>query len=263
MPSISSDDEEPASLLQCTDADLDILHEIVALTTIIPGSQSFRIIWKAYDTVLAAHKIDPALDSVYFRFIMQMQSAPGEGLREKFGWMLEKIGVDLENSRYTDFTEPVPEAIMGEYNRMRYEAAKGRRDRGRSSGSENEEDDEEEYTGDDESTGPQQRVSQVEVRPARRTLGGSPEGAVNAANAAAQRQRLNTQERRHASDSTEELTDDSVHEELAHAASRFYTGVMMRKVFRHWKEKTVDIVVCNFFRERTALSGHNFGMAVI
>jgi hypothetical protein len=68
--------------------ELEILHEIIALATSIPSSQSFRSIWRAYDTVLAARKIDPALDSLYFRFILQLQGAPGDNLRDKFIYML-------------------------------------------------------------------------------------------------------------------------------------------------------------------------------
>jgi hypothetical protein len=72
------------------ETDLDILHEIIALATTTAGSQqSFRHIWRAYDAVLAARKIDPALDSVYFRFILEMQGAPGEDLKEKFIYMLD------------------------------------------------------------------------------------------------------------------------------------------------------------------------------
>ena len=65
----------------------------MALATTIPGSragtQSFRSIWKAYDTVLAARGIDTALDSKYFRFVLQLQAAPGEDLKEKFIYMLD------------------------------------------------------------------------------------------------------------------------------------------------------------------------------
>lgn len=97
-----------------TDADLEILHEIIALATtiIIPAAAasggspaSFRTIWKAYDTVLAAHKIDPALDSVYFRFILEMQGAPGDDLKEKFMYMLDVGSSSSSPSFYICLTD--------------------------------------------------------------------------------------------------------------------------------------------------------------
>lgn len=70
-------------------ADLDILHEIVALASSAPGRPAFRTIWRAYDTVLPARGLDPALDTKYFPFILEMESAAGESLCEKFESMLD------------------------------------------------------------------------------------------------------------------------------------------------------------------------------
>lgn len=129
--------------------------------------------------MLAAHKIDPALDSFYFGFILEMQGAPGDDLKEKFmymldvgfpsnpsfyvstllgspdGWVVKTLGVDVTDTRYTDFSS-VPREITAEYNRSRLEEAKGRRGRARESAlsaDEDEEDEDEDEAGDGDDDG--------------------------------------------------------------------------------------------------------------
>lgn len=64
--------------------DLQTLHEIVSLATVFPGKSSFRAIWRAYDVVLAARNINPAHDSTYFRFILQLQGVEGRDIYDRF-----------------------------------------------------------------------------------------------------------------------------------------------------------------------------------
>jgi hypothetical protein len=90
VPSEGQQQKQQKTLI-LRETDLDILHEIIALATTSagPNSSSFRHIWRAYDAVLSARKINPDLDSVYYQFILGMQAAPGADLKEKFIHMLD------------------------------------------------------------------------------------------------------------------------------------------------------------------------------
>ncbi|KAA8914539.1 Sfi1 spindle body protein-domain-containing protein [Sphaerosporella brunnea] len=273
----SSAAEESLPLPLYTDNDLEILHEIIALaTTAAAGAedrQSFRHIWRAYDAVLAARKINPTPDKVYYRFMMEMQAAPGEDLRERFIYMLDKLGVDVENTRYTDL-DSVTEEATTEYNRARFERVRERRDRARQSAppSPMSSEEEEEYHAEDEgdtkdNVGAAQKVGQVEVRPCRRVR--SPidlrDDAVRAATAAAQLKRLEVRERRagmsksdseqhsSASSATHSASDNddgiNIEPRLIGLAVRMYEGVTLRKFFQMWKEKVAER---EFFDQRAA-----------
>ncbi|KAI5845772.1 Sfi1 spindle body protein-domain-containing protein [Morchella snyderi] len=104
-------------------ADLQILHEIISLATVFPGKNSFRAVYRAYDVVLAARKINPAFDSVYFRFILQLQSVPGKDIHERFMELLSRQGIDGH------FLETPSAAATAEFTRQRYDTARRRRDR--------------------------------------------------------------------------------------------------------------------------------------
>ncbi|KAH0605848.1 uncharacterized protein H6S33_004305 [Morchella sextelata] len=104
-------------------ADLQILHEIISLATVFPGKNSFRAVYRAYDVVLAARKINPAFDSVYFRFILQLQSVPGKNIYERFMDLLSRQGIDGR------FLETPSAAATAEFTRQRYDTARRRRDR--------------------------------------------------------------------------------------------------------------------------------------
>ncbi|KAF8253871.1 Sfi1-domain-containing protein [Wilcoxina mikolae CBS 423.85] len=258
------------SLPEYSGEDLDILHEIIALASSIPSSQPFRSIWRAYDTVLAARKIDPALDRVYFRFVLQLQGAPGNDLKEKFIYILDKLGVDVDGTRYTDFTGGVPEEITQEYNRSRFEEAKGRRERVRQSASSAEE---EGYRAEDESQprtdprGTMQKVTQVEVRPSRRarTLRDPRDDALKAANDAAHKRRLEVRERRAAmsSSDTEQLSEDSSRSELKDVANRFHRDAILRKCFHHWKDRTVQLVEKRWFAVLERRAGRRYDLVLL
>ncbi|RPB10968.1 hypothetical protein P167DRAFT_566299 [Morchella conica CCBAS932] len=104
-------------------ADLQILHEIISLATVFPGKNSFRAVYRAYDVVLAARRINPAFDSVYFRFILQLQSVPGKNIYDRFLDLLSRQGIDGR------FLETPSAAATAEFTRQRYDTARRRRDR--------------------------------------------------------------------------------------------------------------------------------------
>lgn len=67
-----------------TTTDLQTLHEIVSLATAFSGKPSFHAVWRAYDAVLGARGVNPAQDSVYFRFILQLQGVEGRNVYDRF-----------------------------------------------------------------------------------------------------------------------------------------------------------------------------------
>ncbi|KAI5797673.1 Sfi1 spindle body protein-domain-containing protein [Geopyxis carbonaria] len=151
---------EPAGL-QYTPDDLSIIYEIVALATITPGKQSFKPIWEAYDTILRARQIDTAGDSFYYRFLLQMQGAPGKDLQEKFIHVSNKLGIHLDG---IEFYEPKAD-ITAAYHNSRFEEVHDRREEVRRALLE-----EESYHAEDEShpkketKGTGRRIRSLEVR---------------------------------------------------------------------------------------------------
>ncbi|RPA92839.1 Sfi1-domain-containing protein [Choiromyces venosus 120613-1] len=239
-----------------TAADLQILHEIVSLASVIPENGSFRTIWRAYDTVLAARQINPALDSVYFRFILQLQAAGGNTLYDKFMQLLDDQGVDISETRFLETPAPT-----SDYTRRRYEEAKQRRDRAtRGYAASEEEEEEGGYAAGDEYDRqhvllPLRRTS-IEVRPSRRASGSqvgsrSPrEDAIRAAELAAETRREEVRRRREQLEAEESRPEASripdpprVPENAADALYNLRMRTVLREYFHHWHQVTIQRVV--------------------
>jgi hypothetical protein len=182
---------------------------------------------------------------------------------------VQKLGVGVDITRYTDFSS-VPGEATTEYNRARYEEVRERRDQARRSAAgsevsdegeaeeEREEEQEGEYHASDLEDG---AAPKVEVRPSRRARSPTDlrDDAVRAATAAAQRKRLETRERRagmsgSSSPAAAAPSDDTNAERLENAADRLHRGVMIRKFFHLWKTRANQQVVCRkFFEQRAAV----------
>ncbi|RPB06338.1 hypothetical protein P167DRAFT_550585 [Morchella conica CCBAS932] len=66
-------------------ADLQILHESSpSRSSSRGGNNSFSAVYRAYDVVVAARGINPALDKVYLHFILELQPEPGENIYDRF-----------------------------------------------------------------------------------------------------------------------------------------------------------------------------------
>ncbi|KAG0643868.1 Sfi1 spindle body protein-domain-containing protein [Tuber brumale] len=219
-----------------TAADLQILHEIVSLASVIPENRSFRAIWRAYDTVLAARQINPALDSVYFRFILQLQGAEGNTLYDKFMQLLDNQGVDISETRFLETP-----AATSDFTRRRYEEAKQRRDRA---------------TGVDAASEEEGYTAEDEYRSSRRSSGSrvgsrSPrEGAVRAAELAAEARREEVRRRSEQLAAGEYGLEASsipdpprVPENAADALYNLRMRTVLREYFHHWHLMTIQRVV--------------------
>ncbi|KAL7276830.1 hypothetical protein RUND412_000171 [Rhizina undulata] len=80
---------------QITPADVKILDEIISLASAIPGRDPTDWLYRAYDAILHRRGINPAEDSIYYRFILQINEAEGStSLHEKFSSFLKGFGVD-------------------------------------------------------------------------------------------------------------------------------------------------------------------------
>jgi len=211
---------------------------------------------------------------------LELQHAPGEDLKEKFIFLLDKIGVDVENTRFTDLSV-LPDEVTMDFNRVRLEDAKERRDRARqaaSGGSESSS----EYHAEDEESGDNsmnaRKLGETEVRRSRMLK--SPKDvrsdAVRMANAVAQKRRLEMRERRIGPSGSEpeqkhrRSTDDddcALDDKRISVAERAYECVVFQKFLRLWKERTVQKVVRRKFFEhqaevydRTSLLQQSFDM---
>ena len=207
--------------------------------------------------------------------------------------MVKTLGVDVTDTRYTDFTS-VPQEITAEYNRSRLEA-KGRRGRARQLALSADEDEEEEddddndgdddgddgdgdggedgYTAEDElresrRASPQKGVMEARFRA--RSLGDPRDNALKAANAAARKRRSEVFEHRRRAGAGDMPTSGSETErrsaehwaaaparppeDLDRAAGQLYCGAVLRRYLGHWKERTVQLVVRRgFFAEQAAV----------
>ncbi|CUS15531.1 unnamed protein product [Tuber aestivum] len=243
-----------------TAADLQILHEIVSLASVIPENRSFRAIWRAYDTVLAARQINPALDSVYFRFILQLQGAEGNTLYDKFMQLLDACrpavsnqGVDISETRFLETP-----AATSDYTRRRYEEARQRRDMATGAYAASEQ--EGGYTAEDEydrqHDRPPPRRTAVEARSSKRSSGSqvgdrSPrESAIRAAELAAESRREEVRHRREQLATGEYGLEASsipdpprVPENAADALYNLRMRTVLREHFHHWHLVTIQRVV--------------------
>jgi hypothetical protein len=65
-----------------------VLRDIVVASGDTPDGTSFLAVFKAYDTVLKAHNIDPATDRVYFKFLLKLARVEGATWMDKFDVLL-------------------------------------------------------------------------------------------------------------------------------------------------------------------------------
>ena len=65
-----------------------ILREIISAAPGASDGSSFLDVFKAYDSVLKAHNIDPATDRVYFKFLLKLARVHGATWADKFDNLL-------------------------------------------------------------------------------------------------------------------------------------------------------------------------------
>ncbi|KAL8709370.1 MAG: hypothetical protein Q9220_005864 [cf. Caloplaca sp. 1 TL-2023] len=91
----TADDNSPLS-----DDDVGILYEIITSAEQDSDVEShpFRSIFKAYDTVLARHGLEPDHDQIYLRFLLRLggKRHPGARLYESFEALLAELGIQIE-----------------------------------------------------------------------------------------------------------------------------------------------------------------------
>ncbi|RUP50469.1 hypothetical protein BC936DRAFT_138991 [Jimgerdemannia flammicorona] len=80
-----------------TAQDLEILSDVVDLATQTARSKaseatSFISIFRAYDAVLRARRIDPSTDTMYYRFLLRLSSIEGRTWKEKFERGIKDLG---------------------------------------------------------------------------------------------------------------------------------------------------------------------------
>ncbi|KAL8949153.1 MAG: hypothetical protein Q9222_004718 [Ikaeria aurantiellina] len=91
----TADDNSPLS-----DNDVGILYQIITSAEHDSDVQAhpFRSIFKAYDTILAQHGLDPDHDQIYLRFLLRLggKRQPGAALYERFEALLAELGIQIE-----------------------------------------------------------------------------------------------------------------------------------------------------------------------
>lgn len=64
--------------------ELQVLRDIISISTDVDDGTSFLAVFKAYDSVLKSRNIDPATDRVYFKFLLKLARVQGATWMQKF-----------------------------------------------------------------------------------------------------------------------------------------------------------------------------------
>ncbi|KAK2880178.1 hypothetical protein FQN49_000497 [Arthroderma sp. PD_2] len=103
-------DRAVASLEQLvlSDQDVELLHEIVTRAERHPDADilPFRVIFSAYDAVLAEHGIAAESDQTYLPFLFQLGAERNGNLSARFESLLASLGIRLEYGEETEANEP-------------------------------------------------------------------------------------------------------------------------------------------------------------
>ncbi|KAM5451462.1 hypothetical protein MaudCBS49596_003733 [Microsporum audouinii] len=99
--------------LALSDQDVELLHEIVTRAEQHPDADilPFRVIFSAYDAVLAEHGIPVESDQTYLPFLFQLGAERNGSLSERFESLLASLGIRLEYGEDTEVHELLPNGI--------------------------------------------------------------------------------------------------------------------------------------------------------